>query len=364
MSLAVAIDVLRAELRAVHGQVDDATAIGVALGGLAVLSALARTAPAAPTAGVAAAPPPVDTARIGQMVLADIAAAGHQAPAAARATTGRGAATAPPPETPEPPLPRPAAVAAPPADDAPRSTSSAQALPQAAEPAGTSGRDSPVWTQERRALLAELWPTLTPASDILQRINALPGERVRSADAVGAQAQKIGVRRPAKRALSEARRQQLREAMAAVRQRRKGRGYKAVRRTLTDGTVREYRYCTGGQAAPAEPEAAVTPPEMPRAAVPAEMPGRQSAAPVAEPGPGPSGDCTEGAAEARVPPPLREPPPANAAAARPSLKDRVRAAMRQGVKDWAIWAGQQKTPLREVYRLRGEIAREAADSGA
>jgi hypothetical protein len=221
-----------------------------------------------------------------------------------------------------------------------------------------------VWTPERRALLAELWPTLTPASDILERINALPGARVRSADAVGAQAQKIGVRRPAKRALSEVRRQQLREAMAAVRQRRKGRGYKAVRRTLTDGTVREYRYYTGGQAAPAEPEADVTPPEMPRAAVPAEMPGRQSAAPVAEPGPGPSGDCTEGAAEARVPPPLREPPLANAAAARPSLKDRVRAAMRQGVKDWAIWAGQQKTPLREVYRLRGEIAREAADSGA
>jgi hypothetical protein len=38
--------------------------------------------------------------------------------------------------------------------------------------------------------------------------------------------------------------------------------------------------------------------------------------------------------------------------------------MQRGVKDWAIWAGQQKTPLREVYRLRGEIAREEMDAAA
>lgn len=49
--------------------------------------------------------------------------------------------------------------------------------------------------------------------------------------------------------------------------------------------------------------------EMPNgAAVPAETPGRQSAAPVAEAGPGPSGDARERTAAARVPPPFRERP--------------------------------------------------------
>jgi hypothetical protein len=201
-----------------------------------------------------------------------------------------------------------------------------------------------VWTQERRALLAELWPTLTPASDILQRINALPGERVRSADAVGAQAQKIGVRRPAKRALSEARRQQLREAMAAVRQRRKGRGYKAVRRTLTDGTVREYRYYTGRPAAQAEPEAAVTSAEMAQADAPARPPTPPETADDAPDHIADAGDMVPAAS-----------------AAKPDLRERVRAAMRRGVKDWAIWASQHGVPLREVYRLRGEIVREQID---
>jgi hypothetical protein len=43
------------------------------------------------------------------------------------------------------------------------------------------------------------------------------------------------------------------------------------------------------------------------------------------------------------------------------LKERVRAAMRRKVQDWAIWASQHGVPLREVYRLRGEIVREQID---
>jgi hypothetical protein len=46
----------------------------------------------------------------------------------------------------------------------------------------------------------------------------------------------------------------------------------------------------------------------PGAAVQAETPGRQSAAPVAEAEPGPSGGATEGPAGARVTPPFRERP--------------------------------------------------------
>jgi hypothetical protein len=117
MNLHVAIEALRAELRAAHGQVDDATALGIAFGGLAVLSAL--TSPVTPeqptTPGHAASGPEIDTARIGQMVLADIVAAEQCAQCGdplASACQSRHTATAAPLETPEPPqCPPPAAVA-------------------------------------------------------------------------------------------------------------------------------------------------------------------------------------------------------------------------------------------------------------
>jgi len=344
MSLHAAIEALRAELRAAHGQVDDATAIGMALGGLAVLSALASPVtsehPATPGNGVTV--PEIDTARIGQMVLADIVAAEQCAQCEeplAPACQERHTATAAPPETPEPPqCPPPAAVADLPADDAPV-PSSAQA------PSPTADQDLPlrVWTAERTALLAELWPKMMPMADVLARLNALPGHPVGSIDAVRIKAQKLGLRRPAKRSLSEERRQKLREAMASVRQKRHARGYTVQRRVLRDGTVREYRYPTKRRATQPEQEAAITMPEMPQ----------EDASAMPSTPPEPADKTAEPVGDMVSMPPAEHP-----------LKDRVRAAMKRNVKDWAIWASQHGIPLREVYRLRGEIVREQIDASA
>jgi hypothetical protein len=343
MSWHAAIEALRAELRAAHGQVDDATTIGVALGGLAVLSALARSVtPEQPaTPGNGASVPEIDTARIGQMVLADIVAAEQCAQCGdplAPACQSRHTATAAPPKTPEPPqCPPPAAVADLPADDAPV-PSSAQAPLPAAEP----HVKLPVWTAERKALLAELWPKMLPMQDVLARLNALPGHPVGSIDAVRIKAQKLGLRRPARRSLSEERRQKLREAIASVRQMRQARGYKVARRVLKDGTVREYRYPTKRRTARHEPEeAAVTMPEMPQ----------ESASAMSPTPPEPADDTSEPMGDMVLVPPAEHP-----------LKERVRTAMRRKVTDWAIWASQHGIPLREVYRLRGEIVREQIDA--
>jgi hypothetical protein len=189
--------------------------------------------------------------------------------------------------------------------------------------------------------LAELWPKMLHMEDVLARLNALPGPSIASIDAVRIKAQKLGLRRPARRSLSDEQRQKLREAIASVRQMRQARGYKVARRVLKDGTVREYRYPTTRRAAQQEQEAAVTMPEMPQESVPAmPSPPPESADKTAEP----MGDMVP------VPP-----------AGHP-LKERVRAAMRRKVTDWAIWASQHGVPLREVYRLRGEIVREQIEA--
>jgi hypothetical protein len=211
MNLHVAIEALRAELRAAHGQVDDATALGIAFGGLAVLSAL--TSPVTPeqptTPGHAASGPEIDTARIGQMVLADIVAAEQRAAPLAPACQERHTTTAAPPETPEPPqFAPPAAVAF--RQTTPPVPSSAQAPLPAAEP----HVKLPVWTAERKALLAELWPKMLHMDDVLAQLNALPGPPISSVEAVRVKAQKLKLRRSAQRSLSEAQRQKLRHAMA------------------------------------------------------------------------------------------------------------------------------------------------------
>jgi hypothetical protein len=339
MSLHAAIEALRAELRAVRGQVDDATALGIALGGLAVLSALARSVtPEQPaTPGNGATVPEIDTARIGQMVLADIVAAEQCAAPLAPACQSRHTATAAPPETPEPPqCPPPAAVADIPADDAPVPSSA-----QAPFPAADRDLPLPVWTAERKALLAELWPQMMPIQDVLARLNALSGPPISSIDAVRIKAQKLGLRRPAQRSLSEERRQKLREAMASVRQMRQARGYKVARRVLKDGTVREYRYPTKRRAAQPAQEGSVTMPEMPQEDAPATPPTS----------PEPADDTSEPMNDMVAVPPAENP-----------LKERVRDAMRRKVQDWAIWASQHGVPLREVYRLRGEIVREQIEA--
>jgi hypothetical protein len=41
------------------------------------------------------------------------------------------------------------------------------------------------------------------------------------------------------------------------------------------------------------------------------------------------------------------------------LRERVRRALEKGVPDWSLWAAQQRMPLREVYRIKGEIMRES-----
>jgi hypothetical protein len=339
MSLHAAIEALRAELRAVRGQVDDATALGIALGGLAVLSALARSVtPEQPaTPGNGATVPEIDTARIGQMVLADIVAAEQCAAPLAPACQSLHTTTAAPLETPEPPqCPPPAAGADLPADDAPVPSSAQAPLPAA-------DRDLPpsVWTAERKALLAALWPQMMPMQDVLGRLNALPGHPVGSIDAVRIKAQKLGLRRPAQRSLSEERRQKLREAMASVRQMRQARGYKVARRVLKDGTIREYRYPTKRRAAQPAQEGSVTMPEMPQEDAPATPPTS----------PEPADDTSEPMNDMVAVPPAENP-----------LKERVRDAMRRGVKDWAIWASQHGVHLREVYRLRGEIVREQIEA--
>jgi hypothetical protein len=206
VSLHAVIEALRAELRAVRGQVDDATALGIALGGLAVLSALASPiTPEQPaTSGNAATVPEIDTARIGQMVLADIVAAEQCAQCGdplAPACQSRHTATAAPTETPEPPqqCPPPAAVAF--RQTTPPVPSSAQAPLPAAEP----HVKLPVWTAERKALLAELWPKMLHMDDVLAQLNALPGPPISSVEAVRVKAQKLKLRRSAQRSLSEAR---------------------------------------------------------------------------------------------------------------------------------------------------------------
>lgn len=89
--------------------------------------------------------------------------------------------------------------------------------------------------------------------------------------------------------------------------------------------------------------------EMPRgAAVPAETPGRQSAAPVAEAGPGPSGDASEGTAGARDTPPFRERPAVDFLSADgvDELCDELRGGMHAREA-----AGRFALPLGQVARL-------------
>jgi hypothetical protein len=118
---------------------------------------------------------------------------------------------------------------------------------------------------------------------------------------------------------------------------RQARGYKVARRVLKDGTVREYRYPTKRRAAQPEQEAAVTMPDMPQ----------ESASAMSPTQPEPADDTSAPMGDMVLVPPAEHP-----------LKERVRAAMRRKVTDWAIWASQHGVPLREVYRLRGEIVRE------
>jgi hypothetical protein len=200
-----------------------------------------------------------------------------------------------------------------------------------------------VWTTERKALLAELWPKMLHMEDVLAQLNALPGPPISSVEAVRVKAQKLKIRRSAQRSLSEAQRQKLRHAMASVRQMRQTKGYKVKRRVLRDGTVREYRYPTKRRAAQPEQEAAVTMPETPQ----------EDASAMPSPPPEPADKTAEPMGDMVPVPPAEHP-----------LKERVRAAMRRKVKDWAIWASQHGIPLREVYRLRGEIVREQIDASA
>lgn len=52
----------------------------------------------------------------------------------------------------------------------------------------------PIWTDERRALLAALWPTCTDRAALMARINALPGEPVESEQAMRVTAVSLGIR--------------------------------------------------------------------------------------------------------------------------------------------------------------------------
>lgn len=257
---------------------------------------------------ISATAPPLDTARIGGLVVADLAEADRDAarrlatlintsgPTILRAAT----------QTPEPPAARPQPVAAAPADpapgeydsrgpDSPRDASAAHpaASAQAPDPAaaipGCAGADpvaadaqsdgpanpSPaaggkiVWTPEREALLRALWPGTTPGHDVLAQINALAGKPVSNLDALQTHASKLGLRRPTGgRAITEAERARLRERIAEVRAARTPRGYQVVRRTLKDGTVREYVYPKPPPEPPAEPPPTVAEPpaEPPRSA--------------------------------------------------------------------------------------------------
>lgn len=117
---------------------------------------------------------------------------------------------------------------------------------------------------------------------------------------------------------------------------------------------------------------------------------RKAAEPVAVVGPSTRDDLNdrdrpvETAADETVPaaaPPLPAPPPARPAVPPPvtptptppaaaptvgacghtALRDRVRRAIANGVSDWSLWASQQHVPLREVFRVQGELRWEAID---
>jgi len=73
------------------------------------------------------------------------------------------------------------------------------------------------------------------------------------------------------------------------------------------------------------------------------------------------------------PPAMQDRPPAvqsldaeaemfdQAASAHEQQRERVRRAIANGVSDWSLWAVQQRMPLREVFRLAGEIRRETVE---
>jgi len=68
-----------------------------------------------------------------------------------------------------------------------------------------------------------------------------------------------------------------------------------------------------------------------------------------------------------VPPPVAPtpappaPPPTVSACPHAALRERVQRAMAKGVSDWSLWASQQHVPLREVFRVQGELRMEAID---
>jgi hypothetical protein len=63
-------------------------------------------------------------------------------------------------------------------------------------------------------------------------------------------------------------------------------------------------------------------------------------------------------------PKMAEPEPPPPAPSKPTLRDRVAAAMARGVKDWSIWASQQGVSLHEVYRHTYSIQREQKEQAA
>lgn len=67
--------------------------------------------------------------------------------------------------------------------------------PKAMTAADVISRRGAVWTDERKALLAELYPCGTALDVILERLNALPGPAVPNKDNIGVQAFNLGIKR-------------------------------------------------------------------------------------------------------------------------------------------------------------------------
>lgn len=68
------------------------------------------------------------------------------------------------------------------------------AQPAASEP-NTEPKPSPIWTEERLALLRRLWPTTMHLDAIHAALNALPGEPISSAGGVKVKASKLELHR-------------------------------------------------------------------------------------------------------------------------------------------------------------------------
>jgi len=366
MTIARAIEALCAELRAIHGTEDDAITIGAALGGLAVLAVIARgnahtEADALDTISASyPQPPALDTRRMGQDVLRHLAEV-ETATAAAPAT-----------QTPQPPSARPLPVASPASDADP---------PSSAEAPPTDGRKAlRTWPPARDAALRQHYPAGDHV-ETLRVINGIPARLpVTSIDAMKRRAHELGVT-----VNEDAIRSGYAKRMAALPKANRGRPKQGTPRLWTPPLVDLLRaeYPRGDLAALlAQINAQAPKPISAKALEQAayhhgvkrapELRTQQRAASLAKARRWHADQRAQ--REASAPPAAHdhvpdatkmvdpEPPPP--APSKPTLRDRVAAAMARGVKDWVIWSSQQGVSLHEVYRHTYSIQREQKEQAA